>query len=66
MIITSRQEKQLFRLTEYENARKLETLLKKNAFDIAYRFSVNQNYEPSLLAEISLCNANHNYNKKDF
>ena len=59
-------DKILHKLVEEDNAKKLEKILTKNCFDIAYRFAANQQYDPSLLAEISLCNANHHYAKKDY
>ena len=66
IVINTKQEKIFYKLVEEENAKKLEKILTKNCFDIAYRFAANQQYEPTLLAEISLCNANHHYTKKNY
>jgi len=66
VVSNAKGDKIVYKLIEEENAKKLEKILTKNCFDIAYRFAANQQYDPSLLAEISLCNANHHYAKKDY
>ena len=54
------------RLTEKENAYKMETFFKKSFFDVAYTFAKNQNAEEDLLAEISRLHGDHAYQKGDF
>jgi len=65
-VITDKGDKKIMRLTEKENAYKMETFFKKSFFDVAYTFAKNQNAEEDLLAEISRLHGDHAYQKGDF
>lgn len=56
----------LVKLTEKENAFKIETFFKRSFFDVAYRFAKNQNSDPALLAEISRLHGDHLYAKGEY
>jgi ATP adenylyltransferase/5',5'''-P-1,P-4-tetraphosphate phosphorylase II len=62
----TKDERTLLKLTEKENAFKIETFFKKSYFNEAWRFAKNQNSDPSLLAEISRLHGYLLYNKNDF
>lgn len=49
----------LFVMTEDDNSLKLEKFFRRKFFDLAYRFAKNNNYDDSLLAEISRHHADH-------
>ena len=59
-------ERNLTKLTERENAFKIETFFKKSYFNEAWRFAKNQNSDPKILAEISRLHGDLLYNKSDF
>lgn len=56
----------LFVMVENEDSLKLEKFFKRNTFDIAYRFAKNNNYDESLLAEISKHHGDHSHLKSDY
>lgn len=64
--LSSKGEKQLFKLTEKDNNFKFETFFKRSFFDIALRFAELQGVEPNLLAEISKLHGDHLYTKGDY
>lgn len=59
-------ERALNKLTEKQNAFKIETFFKKSYFNEAWRFAKNQNSDPKILAEISRLHGDLLYNKSDF
>lgn len=59
-------ERNLSKLTERENAFKIETFFKKSYFNEAWRFAKNQNSDPKILAEISRLHGDLLYNKSDY
>jgi hypothetical protein len=65
-VITDKRDKKILKLTEKENAYKMETFFKKSFFDVAYTFAKNQNAEEDLLAEISRLHGDHAYQKGDY
>ena len=53
-------------LKEIENNVKLDKFFKHNDFERAIKFSTNNHYKKSLLAEISRLHGDHYYDKKDY
>jgi len=66
VVRNAKDERMLLKLTEKENAFKIETFFKKSYFNEAWRFAKNQNSDPRLLAEISRLHGDLLYNKNDF
>jgi len=56
----------LFVITEFENSVKLEKFFRRKFFDLAYKFAKSNNYDESLLAEISRHHGDHSHTKQDF
>lgn len=54
---------ELFEIREMSNSDKLEKFFKKNSFDLAYKFAKSNNYDESLLAEISRVHGDHFHSK---
>ena len=66
---TLKEDKILIKINEMDDLMKLEDLLSRgnvDSYQIAYRFARNMNYDPYILADISLNHANHLYAKNDF
>ena len=56
----------LFVITEMEDSVKLERFFKRKFFDLAYKFAKSNNYDESLLAEISRHHGDHSHHKNDY
>lgn len=60
------EESELCKIEEYENSEKLEKFFIRSFFDLAYKFAKNNNYDQSLLAEISRYHGDHCFKKGDY
>ena len=56
----------LFLISEMENSVKLEKFFKRNSYDLAYIFAKNNNYDESLLAEISRHHGDNRHKTADY
>lgn len=66
MAPTADRDVDLFEIREMSNSDKLEKFFKKNQFELAYKFAKSNNYDESLLAEISRVHGDHNLSKQGF
>ena len=61
-----RDKSELCKIEELENSEKLEKFFMRSFFDLAYQFANNNNYDKSLLAEISRYHGDHCFKKNDY
>ena len=58
--------KDMKKLTEKENAKKMELFLSKSEYEVAYLFAKNQNADDELLAELSKKHGDNQYDKQEY
>jgi len=61
-----KEQSELLMIPENENSQKLEKFFKRSHFDLAYSFAKANNYDETLLSEISRYHGDHTFKKGDY